>query len=79
MSDTSTLTQYEITGNLGGDAFNFMLTDPALTDEAALAIAHALRTVELPVGMPRSVSCFKAVQNTVMTAANLADPEPIFA
>lgn len=78
MSDTSTLTQYEITGNLGNDGFNLMLTDPTLTDEAALAIAQALRTVQLPTGMSRSVSCFKAVQDTVMTSANLADPEPVF-
>lgn len=79
MSDTNTLTQYEITGQLGNDSFNLMLTDPALTDAAALGIAQAFRALTLPTGMTRSVSIFKSIQGTVTTTANLADPSPVFA
>lgn len=79
MSSTSTLTQYEISGNLGNDSYNLMLFDPAMTDEAALAIAEMFRTVSLPAGMTRTVSIFKSVQGTVTTTANLADPSPTFA
>jgi hypothetical protein len=79
MADTSTLTQYEITGQIGDDSFNVMLLDPKMTDAGALAIAQALRAVDLPQGMTRSVSIFKNVTVATSSTANIADDQPVFA
>lgn len=78
MADTSTVTQYEISGGIGNDSFNFQLTTPTLTDETALALAEAIKGVAWPAGIGCSVWVYKSIQTTVTTQGNLSAVPPAF-
>lgn len=78
MADTTTVTQYQITGGIGNDSFGFNLTTTALTDEAVLAFGEAIKNVAWPEGVACSVWIFKSIQTTVTTTGNLAAVPPAF-
>lgn len=81
--DTNSVTQYTVVGAVGTatgqDTISFQMSSGSgITDDAALALAAAVKAVPWPAGVTCSVYVTKSVQSSVNTNGDLAANPPVF-
>lgn len=81
--DTNSVTQYSVVGAVGTatgqDTISIEVSSGSgITDDAALALAAAIKAVPWPAGVTCSVWVTKTVQTAVNTTGDLNANPPVF-